>query len=121
MRNSRRLLHAACVLTLGATAVAQDPPTFRASVSAISIYATVRSSSGALVPDLTRDDFVVKDNGVPRDLVLFSREIVPITVTMMLDMSGSQEEGGEWMRTAGRGFVDALLPADRARIGTFGH
>jgi VWFA-related protein len=84
------------------------------------MYVTVRSQSGALVPDLTQDDFEIKDNGVRREVTIFSREIVPITVTMMLDMSGSQETGAEWMRDAGHAFVDALLPADRARIGTFG-
>jgi VWFA-related protein len=120
MRNFRSLLPAACALTLVATALAQDQPVFRTSVSVIPIYATVRTGSGAFVPDLTRDDFLITDNGVPREVVLFSREVLPITVTMMLDMSGSQELGGEWMRAAGRGFVEAMLPADRARIGSFG-
>jgi VWFA-related protein len=114
------LLAAGGLLALGAGPPRQALQTFRSGVSAIPIYATVRSHSGALVPDLTREDFEIKDNGVRQDVTIFSREIVPITVTMMLDMSGSQETGAEWMREAGRAFVDALLPADRARVGTFG-
>jgi VWFA-related protein len=113
-------LAACALLALGAGPPRQEPQTFRSGVSAIPIYVTVRSQSGALVPDLTREDFEIRDNGVRRDVTVFSRDIVPITVTMMLDMSGSQETGAEWMREAGRAFVDALLPADRARIGTFG-
>jgi VWFA-related protein len=110
----------AAFLAIGARQMPQDPPRFRAAVAAIPVYATVRSDDGALVPDLTAEDFEITDNGVVRDLTQFSREIVPITVTVMLDMSGSQETGAGWMRDAGRAFVDALLPGDRARIGTFG-
>jgi VWFA-related protein len=110
----------AAFLAIGARQMPQDPPRFRAAVAAIPVYATVRSDDGALVPDLTAEDFEIRDNGVVRDLTQFSREIVPITVTVMLDMSGSQETGAGWMRDAGRAFVDALLPGDRARIGTFG-
>ena len=98
----------------------QTPPTFRAGIETVSVYATARSSNGRLVPDLTKEDFEVKDNGQVRDITHFSREIVPITVTLMLDMSGSREVKVEWARAAARAFVDELLPADRARIGTFG-
>ena len=86
----------------------------------VSIYATVRADDGRLVPDLTKDDFEVKDNGTVREITAFSREIVPITVAVMLDMSGSVETGVNWMRDAGLAFVGELLPTDRARIGTFG-
>ncbi len=103
-----------------ATLSAQQRPTFRGGVSTVSIYATVRAADGRLVTDLTRDDFEINDEGKVRDVTVFSSEIVPITVTMMLDMSGSQEAGVEWMRDAAYAFVDELLPADRARLGTFG-
>lgn len=108
------------LIALGAWPAAQGPQRFRAGADVVPIYATVRSSDGAFVPDLTREDFEIKDAGVRRDVVVFSREIVPITVTVMLDVSNSLETGVLWTRDAGRAFVDALLPEDRARIGTFG-
>jgi VWFA-related protein len=122
MGTLRYLLPAGVLLALGGVVLpSQELQTFRSGVSAIPIYATVRNNDGSLVPDLTREDFEIKDNGVKRELTSFSREIVPITVTMMLDMSGSQEVGALWMRDGARAFVDAMLPVDRARIGTFGH
>lgn len=114
------MVAAGALLVLGAWTPAQGPQPFRAGVDVVPIYATVRNSNGAFVPDLTREDFEIKDNGVKRDVVVFSREIVPITVTVMLDVSNSLETGILWTRDAGRAFVGALLPADRARIGTFG-
>jgi VWFA-related protein len=115
-----------CHLALCAAVVAAGPrglqsqQVFRAGVDTVSIYATVRSSDGHLVTDLTKDDIEIKDNGVTREVTNFSREIVPITVVMLLDMSGSQEAGVEWMRTGAGAFVNRMLAADRARIGTFG-
>src|SRR5262245_43700643 len=101
---------AASVLLAGAVLSAQQQPTFRSGVSTVAVYATVRADDGRLVPDLSREDFEIRDNGTPRDITQFSREVVPITVTMMLDMSGSQERGVEWIRDAANAFVDALLP-----------
>jgi VWFA-related protein len=103
-----------------ATLSAQQRPTFRSGISTVSIYATVRAGDGRLVTDLTKDDFEIHDEGKIRDVTVFSSEIVPITVTMLLDMSGSQEAGIDWMRDAAYAFVDELLPPDRARLGTFG-
>jgi VWFA-related protein len=108
------------VLAVATLTAQQQRPTFRAAVSTVSIYATVRAGDGRLVTDLTRDDFEIHDEGKVRDVTVFSSEVVPITVAMMLDMSGSQEQGVEWMRDAAYAFVDQLLPADRARLGTFG-
>jgi Ca-activated chloride channel family protein len=100
---------------------AQNPtPTFRGGVRTVAIYATVQERNGRLVPDLTRDDFEIHDNGRPVELTTFSNEQLPITVVVLLDMSNSMWEEFERVREAGLHFVKALDPADRARIGTFG-
>jgi Ca-activated chloride channel family protein len=93
---------------------------FRTSVDTVSIYATVSDSDGRLVPDLVKDDFTVLDNGTPREITLFSSDIQPITVVIMLDMSGSMFPRFLRLRTSTLSFVDALLPHDRAQIGSFG-
>ena len=113
------LTSCAALLTVGLGAQ-QSQQVFRAGVDTVSVYATVRSSDGHLVTDLTKGDIEIKDNGVAREVTNFSREIVPITVVMLLDMSGSQETGVEWMRKGAGAFVSRMLAADRARIGTFG-
>jgi Ca-activated chloride channel homolog len=107
------------VLAVGALA-AQQRPTFRSGIHTVEMYATARADDGRLVTDLNREDFEIRDNGQPRDLTVFSREIVSITVAVMLDMSGSQEGGVNWFRDAAHAFVDELRAGDRARIGSFG-
>jgi len=116
----RACLVTLCAALLTVAAGAEQSQVFRAGVDTVSVYATVRSSDGHLVTDLTKDDFEIKDNGVTREVTNFSREIVPITVVMLLDMSGSQETGVEWIRKGAGAFVNRMLAADRARIGTFG-
>jgi VWFA-related protein len=100
--------------------VAAQEGRFRTSVDTVSIYATVSEADGRLVPDLVKEDFTVFDNDAPREITLFSSEIQPITVVIMLDMSGSMFSRFLRLRTSTLSFVDALLPQDRAQIGSFG-
>jgi len=111
---------AALVLAIGLTAQEPQEGRFRASVDTVSIYATVSDANGRLVTDLGKGDFTVLDNGVPRDITFFSNEIQPITVVLMLDMSGSMFSRFVRVRSSTQSFVDALQPQDRAQIGTFG-
>jgi Ca-activated chloride channel family protein len=93
---------------------------FRTSVDTVSIYATVSDADGRLEPNLVKDDFTVLDDGTPREITLFSSDIQPITVVIMLDMSGSMFSRFIRLRTSTLSFIDALLPHDRAQIGSFG-
>jgi len=111
---------AVLVLGLGAVlAGAWQEPQFRAGTHTVSIYATVLDSSGRLVPDLKRDDFEVLDNGTPQDLSVFTNDIQPITIVIMLDRSGSMTRNFGLVRDAAEQFVGDLLPDDRARLGNF--
>ena len=115
----KTVLAAAIALVLSVVTGAQEGR-FRTSVETVSIYATVSDADGRLVPDLVKEDFTVLDNGAPRDITLFSNETQPITVVVMLDMSGSMFSRFVRLRTSTISFVDALQPRDRAQIGTFG-
>src|SRR5262249_42728446 len=92
---------------------------FRADVNLVSVYATVLDGAGALVPNLTKDDFVVLDDGRPRVVTEFSNSLQPITVVMMIDRSVSLQAKFALERAAAQAFVAALTPGDRARIGSF--
>jgi hypothetical protein len=69
--------------------VAQQPQTLRSEVQTVAIYATVRDRNGHLVPNLTKEGFQVFDNGQPAQISTFSNEPVPITLALMLDLSGN--------------------------------
>ncbi len=115
----RPLLMTAAALGLGAVAIAQQQPTFRSGTRTVALYATVTDASGRLVPDLERDDFEVWDNGKPVPLTVFQNVVQPIAVVVMLDTSGSMTMNLDLLKEAATQFAIRLLPADRARIGTF--
>lgn len=100
-------------------AAQRNDPQFRADINLVSVYATVVDSAGQRVPNLTKDDFLILDDGVPRVVAEFSNEVQPITVVMMLDRSVSLEAKFSLERSAAEAFVASLGSDDRARIGSF--
>src|SRR4051794_12932946 len=121
MNHCRR--RALCVVlglvTAGQASANLQEPTFKAGNRTVAVYATVTNADGRLVPDLPRDAFTVSDSGKPRPLTLFANDIQPITVVMLLDRSGSMRANFTLVEQAAEKFVEAMLPADKARIGSF--
>ena len=77
---------------------------------------TVRSSSGQLITDLTRDDFrVFEDNRLQplRDLALRQ---VPVDAILMVDTSSSTARNLDDFRHAAEGFAQRLGPDDRISL-----
>jgi len=111
------------LLTLAAGAMAAAPqtqlPQFGAANRTVAVYATVTGARGRLVPDLTREDFAIDDNGKRQTLTLFANDIQPITMIMLLDRSGSMKANFELEEKAAEAFVHDMLPADKARVGSF--
>src|SRR5437867_444274 len=101
------------------TAASQTQPPFVATTRTVAVYATVTNARGRLVPDLSRDDFVIDDNGKRQTLTLFANDIQPITLVMLLDRSGSMKPNFDLEEQAAEAFVREMLPADKARVGSF--
>ena len=117
-----RLLPLVCVLATGGVVVAQQqqqPPTFKSGARSVAIYATVTDSTGRLVPDLTQEDFEVRDEGKAQPITVFSKEVQPITLVMMLDRSGSMRGNFRLVDQSAEAFVSAMQPNDKAKIGSF--
>ena len=105
-------------LCLFAAPVVQQPR-IRSSTRTVAVYATVTGPDGRLVPDLPREAFEIRDNGAPQPISVFSNDIQPITVVMMLDRSGSMRAHFALLEAAGEAFVRRMRPDDQARIGSF--
>ncbi len=107
-------------LAVGVAALAaQQQPLFRSGTELVDLYVTVTDRGGRLVPDLTRDDFVVFDNGQPQELILFENEVRPITVVVMLDTSASVTPSLDLLKAGAEQFLIRMLPDDRGRVGAF--
>jgi Ca-activated chloride channel homolog len=121
MRIVMTMVAAALLLAIAA---AQEPAkpqesVFRSATRTVAVYATVSDAQGRLVPDLTREDFEVYDDGKLQTITLFENGSQPITVVLLLDRSGSMVGKFNLVRSAAEQFVAALRPGDKARIGSF--
>ena len=62
--------------------------------------------------DLTRDDLVVLEDGVPQKVDTFQEAVAPVSVVLALDASGSMARAAEAVKAAALSFVEALRPED---------
>jgi VWFA-related protein len=118
-RNSRRqfLLSTASFLCARSLALGQDEPTFSADVKVVNLLASVRTKKNEIVRDLTKDDFVLSENGRPQIIRYFSRESeLPLTVGLLIDTSMSQQKVLDSERTASFRFLDQVLRESKDKL-----
>ncbi len=102
---------------LAAQTPEQDQPTFSTDVKVVNILATVRTKSGQLVNELTKDDFSLTENKRPQEIRYFSRESdLPLTIGLMVDTSMSQARVLESERSASFQFVDQVLREGKDKV-----
>jgi len=116
-----RLRWQGLVMTLVcAVCMAQEPvTTLRVTSRVVAVSAVVRAKDGSPVTTLTKDDFVLKQDGKEQALRYFSEaDDLPLTLTLLVDTSGSQRTliGDESI--AADVFLRTMLqrPQDRAAL-----
>jgi VWFA-related protein len=108
---SKKLLLLALVLVLFATlALGQQDAVFTSGVDVVNVLATVRDRHGRLVNGLTKDDFLLKEDGQPQTIRYFSRQAdLPLTVGLLVDTSLSQRRIIGQERSASAEFLARVL------------
>jgi len=101
----------------------RDAPleTLKVNVNLVSLYFTVHDKRNALIPNLTRDDCTVFEDKVPQKLKNFSAEAdQPLTLGILLDTSGSQQNVLPMEQATGSAFLERILrPKDEAFLISF--
>ncbi|SVA46980.1 uncharacterized protein METZ01_LOCUS99834 [marine metagenome] len=96
---------------------------FRAGVELVQMSATVVDETGRLVSDLDQDDFEVFEDGEPQTLTHFTRERIPLSLGVVLDVSQSMfGQRIDDARLALDQFLAELLdPLDEVFVTVFNH
>jgi Ca-activated chloride channel family protein len=118
------LVVAGVAVTLSGRVVAQQPqePLFRSGTQTVPVYATVLDTADSrLVTGLSRADFDILDNGRHEPLTVFDNGEQPISIVIMLDLSGSMLGNLPTLRHAAVEMFTELRPGDKARVGGFGN
>jgi len=111
------------LFTLLAAIVCYSQEPLRVKVNLVNVSFSVRDSLGALVDNLTKDDFEVLEDAVPQKISFFSRSSdVPLTLGLIVDASGSQDHFSKQHKHDLEVFLqDVLGPKDRVFLLCFGN
>lgn len=99
-------------------------PSFRSDVRLVPLLATVKDANGALIGDLTKEEFEIYDNGVAQEVALFeTRTEQPLSVSILVDTSLTTAIKLREGRKSVEFFVESLIGSgneqDAAALYTF--
>jgi VWFA-related protein len=86
-------------------------------VKVVTLPVTVRDKKGQIVRNLTKDDFVLQEDGRPQAIKYFTQDTnLPLTLGLLVDTSLSQRNVLDQERNASKVFLDQMLtdPKDKA-------
>lgn len=116
------LISALALLAVATLTLAQQSPatdqgddqkpteTLKISVNVVQLFFNVKDKKGALIPNLTKDDFEVAEDGKPQTIKYFTAESnLPLTLGIMIDASGSQRMVLDMEKEVGGAFLRQIL------------
>jgi VWFA-related protein len=92
--------------------------TFKTGVSDVRVDVQVTEGS-TLIKDLNKSDFAVSDEGQPQSIVSFAHGDEPVTLILLLDVSGSMQKYIDQISAEAREALDHLRPGDRVALMVF--
>ena len=89
----------------------QNPvETLKVNVNVVQLFFNVKDKKGALIPNLTKDDFEVYEDSKPQTIKYFTAESnLPLTLGIMIDSSGSQRNVLDMEKEVGGAFLRQIL------------
>ena len=105
-------------LALAFSAHAQDKPsdqdqsaeTLKVNVNVVQLFYNVKDKKGALIPNLTKDDFEIYEDGNKQTIKYFAAESnLPLTLGILIDSSPSQTRVLDMEKQVGGQFLDDIL------------
>ena len=109
-------------MTLICTLAKAQQATFSTGVNVVNVLVTVRDKQGQLVKGLAKDDFTLEEDGRVQAIRYFSPQVdQPLTIGLLVDVSGSQRTVLAEQRRASRQFLSQVLrmPNDQAFLVRF--
>lgn len=89
----------------------QEPSeTVKVNVNVVSVFFNVKDKHGTLIPNLTKPDFEVLEDGKPQTIKYFTAESnLPLTLGILIDSSGSQMRVLDMEKEVGGAFLKQIL------------
>lgn len=85
----------------------------------VNLNVSVTNRSGAALGNLTKEDFVVAENGEAQKIEFFQSTASPFNLVLALDLSGSIKEKLDVVKSAALRFLDVVGPQDKVAVVSF--
>jgi Ca-activated chloride channel family protein len=110
---------AIALIGMGPHGPASQQPHYRTGIDLVALNVTVLDPQGRPIGGLTRDDFVVYEDGVQQDLSYFQSSDLPTDLVLLIDTSTSMSNRLAFVRKTAAEFARALRPGDRGAVFDF--
>ena len=99
----------------------ESTETLKVNVEVVQLFFNVKDKHGALIPNLTKDNFDIFEDGKPQTIKYFKAESdLPLTLGILIDTSGSQQRVLGMEQEVGGSFLENILrPKDEAFVISF--
>src|ERR1700680_4652552 len=88
----------------------QSATTLKVNVNVVQLFFNVKDKRGALIPNLTKNDFQIFEDGKPQTIKYFAAESnLPLTLGILIDSSGSQARVLDMEKQVGGDFLSQIL------------
>lgn len=88
----------------------QSVSTLKVNVNVVQLFFNVKDKRGGLIPNLTKNDFEILEDGKPQTIKYFTAESnLPLTLGILIDSSGSQMRVLEMEKEVGGNFLSEIL------------
>ena len=88
----------------------QSMETLKVRVNVVQLFFNVKDKKGALIPNQTKNDFELLEEGKPQTIKYFTAESnLPLTLGILIDSSGSQMRVLEMEKEVGGAFLNDIL------------
>ncbi len=94
-------------------------PVLRVDTNLVLVPVTVTDSRGAVVPNLSRADFVLNEQKQRQEIISFSHETAAVSLGILVDLSGSMANKIAEVQVAVGAILDNLEPDDEEFLETF--
>jgi VWFA-related protein len=97
----------------------QDEDVIRLESTLVNIPLLVSDRNGRYIPQLTKRDFLLWEDGTPQEIASFGSEEVPINIALLLDVSPSVAGSIDDIQDAALAFVRELRAQDKVMVVSF--
>ena len=85
----------------------------------VNLNVSATDRAGRAIPDLTKDDFTVYEDGMPQPISFFSPQQSPFNLVLLIDLSGSMRDEIDLVRDTALHFLEVISSLDSVAVVTF--